>query len=242
MISHFISDLHLCDEQPHLLRLFDHYMEVLAPEADRLYILGDLFETWVGDDDDASLARSVIDRLRAWSGAGGELYLMHGNRDFLIGDDFARATGGILLDDPHLMTLAGRPTLLMHGDTLCTDDTDYQQFRRMVRDPGWQRQLLSQTLAVRRQLAAEIRGKSRAAMAGKDEAIMDVNDEAVSQVFREHGAGLLIHGHTHRPAVHQCQVNGTACERWVLGDWGERGNVLICGEEGELQSRWFAPE
>ncbi len=242
MTRHFIADLHLCEEQPHLLRLFDYYMQAIAPEADQLYILGDLFETWIGDDDDAPLARSVTERLRAWSDAGGQLFLMHGNRDFLLGDDFARATGGTLLDDPHRMSLGGRPTLLMHGDTLCTDDTDYQQFRRMVRDPGWQQQLLSQPLEVRRQLAAEIRGKSQTAMAGKDEAIMDVNQDAVTGVFREHGATLLIHGHTHRPALHPCQVDGNSCERWVLGDWRKRGNVLVCNDSGELESHWFAPD
>ena len=215
MTALFISDLHLDPTRPAVTRAFLQFLSEQAPRASRLYILGDLFEAWIGDDDDAPLAIEVQDALAAYTAAGHQLFFMAGNRDFLIGEDFARRTGAQLLEDPTLIDLDGTPTLLMHGDTLCTDDVDYQAFRAQARSPAWQAPLLAQPLPVRRQLAAKLRAETQSLAAMKADDIMDVNRAEVDRVMAGHDARLLIHGHTHRPDRHP--VKGG--ERIVLGDW-----------------------
>ncbi|MEJ2685689.1 MAG: UDP-2,3-diacylglucosamine diphosphatase [Gammaproteobacteria bacterium] len=233
----FISDLHLDPERPVITELFLDFLAGPARGCDALYILGDLFEAWVGDDDDSPTLQPVLEALADCTGAGLPVSVMTGNRDFLIGEGFTARTGCRLLPDPSVVDLYGEPTLLMHGDTLCTDDLEYQQFRRLVRDPAWQRQFLAKPLEERRQMAAGLRETSRQRTAHKAVDIMDVNHEAVLSALREHHVRRLIHGHTHRPATHELTVDGAPATRIVLGDWYEQGSVLWCDPTGcRLQS------
>lgn len=224
----FVSDLHLDPQRPAVTERFCQFLREEAGAADAVYILGDLFEVWIGDDDDAALAQRVRAALAEVTAHGIPCYLMVGNRDFLIGERFARDTGVALLEDPTPMDLFGEPTILMHGDTLCTDDTEYQAIRRQVRDPEWQRRFLDQGLAERREYAAAARAQSMEYTSGAEAHIMDVNAEAVAEVFRRHEARRLIHGHTHRPGIHRGLVDGRTVERIVLGDWYDQGSVLRC--------------
>jgi UDP-2,3-diacylglucosamine hydrolase len=226
MTTLFISDLHLDDARQQITDLFVRFLESEARDADALYILGDLFESWIGDDDEAPLATRVAGALRELRDSGVPIYFMHGNRDFLLGANYAKQCGMTLLDDPTLVELGGERTLLMHGDTLCTDDTEYQQFRTLVRNPAWQAQFLAKPLAERRAFAAQARGESRKQTAMKAAEIMDVNQDAVESAMRTHGVRRLIHGHTHRPATHRFDLDGTSAERIVLGDWYEQSSVL----------------
>jgi len=228
----FISDLHLDPERPAVTGLFLGFLATRAREADAVYILGDLFEAWIGDDDDAPLNLEVMQGIRACVDAGTPVYVMHGNRDFLLGDRFAARSGCMLLTDPARIDLYGTPTLLMHGDLLCTDDIEYLAFRGMVRDSGWQSALLAKPLAVRREMAADMRRNSREANAGKPESIMDVNPAAVRDAMTQHAVLQLIHGHTHRPGVHEMQIAGQPARRYVLGDWYDQGSMLECNREG----------
>lgn len=221
MTTLFISDLHLDEKRPDIFRAFLHFMENTAQGAEALYVLGDLFEAWVGDDDDAELARESIAAFRRLSDSGTELYFLHGNRDFLLGQRFAGETGGILLKDPCKINLYGTPTLLMHGDSLCTADTEYQTLRVQLRSAQWQQQLLSQPLDVRRQLAEQLRMASSEATSNKAEDIMDVTPDEVVKALSENNCTRLIHGHTHRPARHALTVQGKSAERIVLGDWDQ---------------------
>lgn len=231
--SLFISDLHLCDSRPEISRLFFHFLDTEARCADALYILGDLFEYWVGDDELSSpLNARVASALHELTKTGVHVYLMHGNRDFLLAQQFASASGARLLIDPSLIDLHGTPTLLMHGDTLCTDDQAYLQFRAQVRDPAWQAGFLSQPLAARQALAQQLRNQSEHAKQEKSADIMDVNADAVAQCLRQHGYPRLIHGHTHRPAQHMLAVDGHDCTRWVLQDWYHSGGYLRCDAHG----------
>jgi len=232
MATLFISDLHLSGERPAIAEQLLRFLQGPAREAEALYILGDLFEAWIGDDAVAEEHRPVLAALQALSETGVPIFVMHGNRDFLLGAGFESMSGARLLPDPTVIELYGVPTLLMHGDTLCTDDKAYQQFRQMVRDPQWQAALLAKTPAERIALAREYREMSATQTAQKAEAIMDVNAEAVAAAFREHEVTRLIHGHTHRPAVHELEVDGRAVRRIVLGDWYEQGSVLTCTAEG----------
>jgi UDP-2,3-diacylglucosamine hydrolase len=233
MQIHFISDLHLSADRPELTALFERYLTGPARAAYSLYILGDLFEYWAGDDDlDDPLNRRVADALAAFAESGCNIHFMAGNRDFLLGSEFAARARLHILDEPTLIQLGEQRTLLCHGDSLCTDDLAYQAFRAQVRNPAWQAQFLTQPLAVRKQIIAGVRMKSETAKSEKDAAIMDVNGDTVAALLRQHGFPLLIHGHTHRPAVHQVEVDGQRCERWVLADWrveAERasGEVLV---------------
>ena len=222
----FISDLHLDETRPHIVELFTAFLATDARNADALYILGDLFESWVGDDDDSALAERAAAATLGLRESGVPVYFMHGNRDFLLGEDYARRAGMTLLADPTIIELGSEPTLLMHGDTLCTDDIDYQKFRTRVRNPQWQTQFLAKSLAERRAFAAQARGESRKQTAMKAAEIMDVNPAAVESAMREHGVRRLIHGHTHRPATHRLDLDGKAAERIVLGDWYEQSSVL----------------
>ena len=229
----FISDLHLAPNRPRIASLFFAFMANEAHAAAALYILGDLFEYWIGDEDLGDpFNRSVADAIAGVTAAGVPVHVMHGNRDFLIGTEFARATGASLLQDPTRVDLHGTPTLLMHGDTLCTDDVEYMKFRAMVRNPAFVANFLSKTVAERRAFAAGLREKSDAAKEGKAMAIMDVNAQAVAAALRAHGYPRLIHGHTHRPARHEHEVDGHRCERYVLADWYESGAYLTCDASG----------
>ena len=233
----FISDLHLDPQRPGITRLFLDFIEKRGRSAERLYILGDLFEAWIGDDEDSALASAVCAGLRDCAGSGTPVYVMHGNRDFLLGSYFAAASGCTLLADPAVIDLYGQATLLMHGDRLCTDDTEYLAFRDMVREPQWQQAFLARPLAERRQIARQLRETSIERTQGKPESIMDVNQQTVVDTMERHAVQRLIHGHTHRPAVHELMVNGKPAQRLVLGDWYEQGSVLECTPEGcQLQS------
>ena len=222
----FISDLHLDPVRPQITDLFLQFLTNDARQADSLYILGDFFEAWIGDDDPDPHHARVAAALRQLTASGVPVHVMHGNRDFLIGDSFMQRTGCRLLDDPAVIELVGVPTLLMHGDTLCTDDIEYQRFRSMVRVPAWQRQFLSQPLETRRAFAAQARSESKSRSMEKSESIMDVNQQTVEKVMLEHGVTRLIHGHTHRPAIHHFNAGGKSLTRIVLGDWYEQTSVL----------------
>ena len=226
----FISDLHLCAERPDISRLFEHFVEETAPAAASLYILGDLFEYWIGDDqlDIDPLARKVAAQLTTMAEKGTKIFFMHGNRDFLLGDRFARAARLEILADPTVIQLGSVPVLLMHGDTLCADDTAYQSFRTQVRSPTWQQAILAKPIAERKALAQSIRSQSDIEKSMKADAIMDVNPDAVSDVFRSFGFPVLVHGHTHRPAKHEHTVDGHVCVRWVLQDWHDFGGYVSC--------------
>jgi UDP-2,3-diacylglucosamine hydrolase len=228
----FISDLHLEPERPDITRQALALLESEAGDADALYILGDLFEAWVGDDDPEPEKLRVVGALQRLTSAGLPCYFMHGNRDFLVGNDFAKASGCEILGDPTVIEIHGTPVILMHGDTLCTDDVSYQDYRRRVRDPAWQRDMLARPLAERLAVARQLRQASKASMAGKSPEIMDVNQDAVVDVMRRHGVYTLVHGHTHRPAVHRFELGGREAVRIVLGDWYEQGSVLTWDEDG----------
>jgi UDP-2,3-diacylglucosamine hydrolase len=233
MAVFFISDLHLCDERPDINRVFFDFLRGPAREADALYILGDLFEYWAGDDDLGDpFNESIAAALAEYSRSGIPLKFMHGNRDFLLDGQFAKACGGILLDDPHSLDLFGTPTLLMHGDTLCTDDVDYQKFRAQVRNPAWQKGFLALPLEARKRQIEAVRQTSESEKTRKAPEIMDVNQGAVEVALREHAYPRLIHGHTHRPARHVHRVDGKTCERWVLADWYRSGSYLRCDKAG----------
>lgn len=226
----FIADLHLCEQVPANTRAFLTFLETTAPRADALYILGDLFEYWAGDDDETPLSTAVADALARVVERGTTAYFVAGNRDFLLGPAFAARAHLTLLPDPSPISLNGRRFLVSHGDALCTDDAAYQQFRRQVRDPGWRQDFLAQPLAQRRQLIEQLRRHSESAKREKPLEIMDVNHAAVADLLREHGYPWLIHGHTHRPARHELRIDGRHCERWVLSDWHGRPTYLEWNE------------
>jgi len=229
----FISDLHLSADHPHSFAEFQRFISTLAPLAEALYILGDLFEYWAGDDDRHDpFHAQVIQPLHELAERGIKIYLMHGNRDLLMGDELAEAIGATLLNDPTLLDLYGTPTLISHGDKLCTDDIEYQQFRAQVHDATFQNNFLAQPLAVRKAYIEDLRQKSTVAKQNKDSAIMDVNNEAVASTLRKHGYPRLIHGHTHRPNRHEHIVDGNKCERWVLSDWDRQTSALRCDANG----------
>jgi UDP-2,3-diacylglucosamine hydrolase len=227
--SLFISDLHLGADQPHSIAAFRHFIAAIAPEAEALYILGDLFEYWAGDDDISDpFHAQVIGALHQLAAHDTKVFLLHGNRDLLMGQAMAHACQATLLDDPTLLDLYGTPTLLSHGDTLCTDDVEYQRFRAQVHDAEFQKNFLAQPIAARKAHIEHLRRLSTQEKQNKDIAIMDVNDAAVADLLREYQYPRLIHGHTHRPARHEHIVDGHTCERWVLGDWYQQGSALRC--------------
>ena len=231
-VTLFVSDLHLDPADPAIARQFHDFLAGEARDADALYILGDLFEAWLGDDDPDPAARAVVADLRALVDAGVPCFVMHGNRDFLIGERFCRESGATLLADGTVVDLYGERVLLMHGDVLCTDDASYQRLRRILRNPAVLWTLRHLGLPQRRALARRLRAGSRAHIGTAAPAIMDVNAGAVAQAFRAAGVRTLIHGHTHRPAVHELEVDGGAARRIVLGDWYTRGSVLEWSREG----------
>ncbi len=231
----FISDLHLDPARPAVTRLFLQFLAGEARQADALYILGDLFEAWVGDDDPDPHHEDVANGLAQLHHQGTPVYFVAGNRDFLLGEDYANRAGMTLLQEPVTLELGGISTLLLHGDVLCTDDVEYQQFRAMVHAPRWQQDFLSRSLAERKALAGQARAESQRRGAVTRPEIMDVNAQAVEALFREHDVQRVIHGHTHRPGIHRLTVTGQARQRIVLGDWYEQGSVLRVDEDGEAE-------
>jgi UDP-2,3-diacylglucosamine hydrolase len=228
----FISDLHLTAGDAEAARRFVEFMEGPARAARELYILGDLFEAWIGDDDDDPRLTPIVVALRRLADSGVACALMHGNRDFLLGQRFCLATGARLLGDYERVTLFGEPVLLTHGDLLCTDDTRYMTLRAELRSPEWQRDFLARPLAERRQIASDLRQLSATEIAAKDEYIMDVNQAAVERTMRKHGVALLMHGHTHRPAVHRFDLDGRPAARIVLGAWYHDPSIVRWTAEG----------
>ncbi len=228
----FIADLHLDPGRPAATDACLRLLRGRARRSAALYILGDLFEYWIGDDQPLDGLTPVGEALAELAGAGVPVFFQHGNRDFLLGADFAARTGLTLLPEEQVVDLYGRPTLLLHGDSLCTDDHAYQALRRQLRDPVWQREFLALPLAERIRRALALREQSMAATGQKDEAIMDVNAEAVAAALRRHGVRRLIHGHTHRPAHHRFPLDGHPAERIVLGDWYRQGSLLAVTETG----------
>jgi UDP-2,3-diacylglucosamine hydrolase len=235
----FISDLHLSEDRPEANERFFEFLETEADGADALYVLGDLFEYWIGDDDvDEPFNAIVSGFFRRITQSGTQLRVMHGNRDFLLGERFCQVTGAELLADPTELDIGGEKTLLMHGDTLCTDDLEYQNWRRTSRSSAWQKEFLGKSLDERRSAVHGLREKSKEVIQAKPPEIMDVNADAVVEALRRSGAKRLIHGHTHRAAHHKVKVDGRDCERWVLPDWYGRGGYLeIAGNRPKLV-RW----
>ncbi len=239
MTTRFISDLHLEEARPDITDAFLAFLKDKAMGIDALYILGDFFEAWIGDDEETPLQNQVAEALQAVSTSGTAVYLMHGNRDFLIGEDYCGRCGATLLPDPTVVDLYGTPTLLMHGDSLCTADVEYQKFRATMRNQQWQQMFLQRPLADRQTVARQLREISMAKNQGKEEFIMDVTPEEVVREMEAHKVQRLIHGHTHRPAEHQLEANGKPAKRIVLGDWAE--NVwwldVNSGEEPTLSKQ-----
>lgn len=216
----FISDLHLSESRPGTSALFERFLAERPHPGDRLYILGDLFDAWVGDDDDAPLADRIRTALRELTERGVQVLIQRGNRDFLLGRRFMRETGATLLPDPYLTEVAGKPTLLMHGDLLCSDDLSYQKARRKLRNPLFQWLALRRSLAARRRMAAEYRRRSGEVTAMTAADIMDANEQTIAEYLQRHHATQLIHGHTHRPAVHEHKLaDGLIAQRYVLDEW-----------------------
>ncbi|MBL0167841.1 MAG: UDP-2,3-diacylglucosamine diphosphatase [Propionivibrio sp.] len=241
---YFISDLHLSPQAPGVTRLFLAFLGARARAAEHLYILGDLFDAWPGDDciDDPENAfdHSIVGALRALTDSGVRLSVMHGNRDFLLGEEFAARSGASLLHDPYVLSLPTWQFILSHGDALCTDDKDYQAFRAQVRDPAWRQAFLNKPLKDRKAMAAAVRQQSENAKRDKLEQsqqyLMDLNPAATDDFLREHGYATLIHGHTHLPATHDHLVDGIHVERWVMSDWHEDHGECLCWD-GEHLSR-----
>ena len=233
MTTLFISDLHLDASRPAITELFGAFMQREARDADALYLLGDVFEAWVGDDDPSDTGAYVAARIREVADAGVPVYFIRGNRDFLLGETFARRAGMRILPDPAVIMLYGKPALVLHGDLLCTGDTAYQAFRAQTRNPAWQAQFLAQPLAARLAFAAQARAASQAHQGGMKqddkatfETLTDVAPATVAATFAQFGIDTMIHGHTHRPAIHDLVINDRSCQRIVLGDWYEQGSVL----------------
>ncbi len=235
MTTLFISDLHLEESRPDITGAFLRFLDQKAAGAEALYILGDFFEAWIGDDERTPLQEQVAAALRNLSDSGTRILLMHGNRDFLIGDDFCKCAGATLLGDPVVADLYGTPTLLVHGDSLCTADVEYQKFRASMRNVQWQKTFLARPLADRQLVARQLRDISMARNKGKESFIMDVTPKEVVEVMEAHNVQSLIHGHTHRPAEHELEANGQPAKRIVLGDWAENVWWLEAGSGQPLE-------
>ena len=236
----FISDLHLSPERPEMINLFLKFADEIAANADKLYILGDFLEYWLGDDDPALSLQPVFDKLTELSDDHKtKLYFMHGNRDFLIGNKFSERCRLTLLNEPHIIDIQNKRALLMHGDTLCTDDIEYQKFRSMVRNPQWQQDILSKSLEERITTAKKMRQTSSESTAEKEEYIMDVNQQATDNIFIDNNVDLIIHGHTHRPMIHKKTINNIETTRIVLGDWYKTGSYLRINDASEFKLETF---
>lgn len=235
----FISDLHLAPERPDIIQLFIQFMNNQAAQAESLYILGDLVEYWLGDDDQADGLNKAFAAMRQQSERGLKIFLMHGNRDFLMGENLAQRTGCSLIHEPYIATINNTPVLLLHGDILCTDDIRYQELRAMLRNPAWQNDFLSKPLIERKQMALALRQQSKEETQSKASNIMDVNEQAVMQTFIDNNVSLMIHGHTHRPAIHDININSKSVKRIVLGDWYSQGSVLEFNDADDFQLNTF---
>ena len=225
-ITYFIADLHLSENRPDITACFLRFLKDDAIEAEKLYILGDLFEAWVGDDDDSPYLKTIADALTKLSQIGTKIYFIHGNRDFLLGKSYAKKAKMQLLPEIDTIELYGQTVVIMHGDTLCTRDINYQVFRTKSRSWWWQTAVKSLPLFIRKKMAANYRKQSAAATAVKSQEIMDVTESEVVTCLEQYQSQLLIHGHTHRPAVHEIMANGENAQRIVLGDWYEQGAWL----------------
>jgi UDP-2,3-diacylglucosamine hydrolase len=237
-----VSDLHLAPRRPALAAAFHRLCAGPARDASALYVLGDLFDAWIGDDQlREPLAADVARSLRGVADAGVPVWLMQGNRDLLLGPAFARAAGARLLPEQVVVDIGGTPTLLLHGDELCTDDEAYQRYRAWARDPARQQRFLRLPYILRAAFVRWLRRTSRRESARKSSVIMDVNAKAVAEAFRRHRVRRMVHGHTHRPAQHEHTVDGQRCERIVLGDWYERASYVEIGDGGAFAREWPAP-
>jgi UDP-2,3-diacylglucosamine hydrolase len=225
-VTYFIADLHLTPDRPDITACFLAFLKNDAPVSEKLYILGDLFESWIGDDDDSDFVNDIAKALATLKSLGTEIFFIHGNRDFLLGKRFAIKSSMVLLPEVELIDLYGKPVVIMHGDTLCTKDVGYQKFRKKSRSWWWQTMIKSLPLFVRRKIAENYRKRSASATAMKSQDIMDVTDSEVIICLEKHNSQLLIHGHTHRPFVHQITANNQSAQRIVLGDWYEQGAWL----------------
>ena len=234
MTTLFISDLHLEADRPDIADQFLRFLETEAIHAEALYILGDLFESWVGDDDPNEHYKWVKQGLRKLTRKDVPVYFMHGNRDFMIGEDFAAETGVTILSDPDVRDIHGDKVLLSHGDAYCTDDVEYQAVRKMTRDPQWKAMMLQKSVEERLAFAAQARQASMARGGTINVEIMDVNADAIDTAMREAGVTIMLHGHTHRPAVHEITVDGEAAQRIVLGDWYDQGSVVRWDADGPV--------
>jgi UDP-2,3-diacylglucosamine hydrolase len=232
MSTLFISDLHLEADRPEIGEQFVAFLSEPARSADALYILGDLFEAWIGDDDPSPYYAGMKAAIRGLADSGVPVFFMHGNRDFMIGESFAEETGVTILGDPFLLELHGEKILLSHGDYLCIDDIEYQQVRAMTRNPEWQAMMLAKSVHERSAFARQAREQSMARYGTLQEEITDVNQDAVDAAIREHRVDVLLHGHTHRPAVHPFHVDGRPVHRIVLGDWYEQGSMVEWDADG----------
>jgi len=232
MSHYFISDLHLEESRPDITRAFLRLLDALQGKATSLYILGDFFESWIGDDENTELQVTIKQRLRSFSESGTKLFFMHGNRDFLIGDVFAQETGATILPDPCVIDLAGQKVLLMHGDSLCTGDLGYMKFRATIRNPAFLEPFLKRPIEERKITAQQLRAMSQANNQNKSMDIMDVTLEEVPKEMGRHHITTLIHGHTHRPIIHKVQLESTVGERIVLGDWDQNVWYLAVSESG----------
>ena len=237
MNRYFISDLHLDETSPHTTALFQSFAEDLKdndPQTE-LYILGDLFESWIGDDYENELHNEMKATLKSLTGSGIKVFFLYGNRDFLIGEEFLSETGVELLIDPFLLRSNGKTILPTHGDQMCTDDVEYQTFRSIVRNPDWQKDFLNFPISKRLKIAGETKDASKQSKQEKSMDIMDVNEEEVLRVFKQHGVNTMIHGHTHRPMIHELQIDGSLCSRYVLGDWNKTSAMVLQWSKESLE-------
>ncbi|GAA0684299.1 UDP-2,3-diacylglucosamine diphosphatase [Marinobacterium maritimum] len=236
MLRYYVADLHLDAKRPDIIRAFEVFLDTKARYANELYLLGDIFEAWIGDDAQPHFLAPIFDRFRSLCTSGIRIWFQHGNRDFLVGSSFAQQTGLKILNEVHYLDTVHGNTLLLHGDQLCTDDVNYQAFRSLVRNPDWQAEFLAKSVSERLDIARQLRDASKKQGAIKAAEITDVTPTAVSQMMTDASAPLMIHGHTHRPCIHQEQ-SPTGGVRIVLGDWDRHGWYL---EQDERGSRLFA--
>ena len=232
MTTFFISDIHISEQYPEIGEQLIDFLENQAQQSDALYILGDLFEYWLGDDDTNPEYKKIQSALKLYTDKKTPTYFMHGNRDFLIGKTFANETGITILSDPSIIDLYGEKVLISHGDIFCTDDIEYQSSRKQTRDPNWQKMILGKSLKERKVFAHEARKKSSEYTQRINEILMDVNQSEINKTFKEYDLNQIIHGHTHKPAIHNSMINGEPHKRIVLGDWYEQGSVLKWDQSG----------
>ena len=234
MATYFISDLHLERIESSITNIFTEFLDDLN-QNDSLYILGDLFESWIGDDNVTELSQYISDQLLSLSGRNISVAIMHGNRDFLIGEDFCKASSIELINDPRIIEIDTKKVMLTHGDELCTDDKEYQAFRSVVRNPLWQKDFLNFPISKREKIAGEAKDASKDSKENKAMEIMDVNTDAVLKAFNDHPVEIMIHGHTHRPNIHKISNEDRKLTRYVLGDWSKNSAIILKWNEAEVE-------